>query len=837
MLRGGCIIVGVVCLGMAAGSASAQQCSGMPPCAKGCAIDDDTARCIDPPHKTVKKRTIEVVTTPPGAEVWVNRPGKPHKGKPFITPAKVTIGLKEEVTLKITMAGYQVWERPPAPGETLIPVTLEYLASLRFDLGQEPALAGAKVWLECERNGAWSRCQMGGFPEPCCKTITYLDSQPTRVVIEREGYDRYVAPLQLGAKGATVRPKLTPRAPVRDDFERSQLGDRYAPTTGHMIAGGKLRWSSTGWPLWMQLGLPAEAVIEVDATAPGGGDIKLLAWGDRGWNGDGKTGGTPGYVFTLGGWNQSPSAIARDNAQAGARVERRGGAAANQRYHFKIVRRGAKLDWFVDDMLIPYLSLVDPAPRGAGTPGFLGFMGFVPGQVIEFDNLVITPLALAKGRVRIKSNVPAGLGLATEARGSFGLGTTPWEAELAPGRYSYRIGASGYKEGLITFDIAAGGTYEFVATLEPLPPPTGRVELRPSVAAALSWSGGSRSASTQHDLDLPPGQYTFTLHHEGWPVQYRDASLTVDVIAGQTVRLGVTLEPAPRVVPEVTVKGGGGDDEEVPPTPSPTPKPKRKAPSKLDYRVRAASIQYQQALDARDEVGRQSVRNGLLTGMWGVCMMGGIGLGIYGGVADVELSTQLITLFSGAALAGTCYWRLLRQAFSPVSSSRWRTQQADEKLSKARYGLIAAIDAYNGGRRGSLLSRPAPPRLGFGLAVSDGLVVRDGAGHAGVGIEASALVNLGWLHPELAAEVDPDHEVVVARPGARVSLGRFFFLRGGAETAISGGTDDWALFGGLGVRLPISRKMSFQLAADFSRTTADEPTSTIRGRTGLSYGF
>ncbi|MCC6998558.1 MAG: hypothetical protein IT370_28365 [Deltaproteobacteria bacterium] len=825
----------VVVLGLLARTAGGQQCPDTPPCGP-CVEDPATATCH---RKTVKLRSVEVVSTPPGASIHVSKNGKPHKGKVQVTPYKLSFAAKDDVVLTLDLPGYQRWERQLQPGEVRVDAILEYIATLQFDLSQEPAVHGARVWLECASapGGTWGPCQMGGQSSDCCRTTTYLDSRSTRVVIEREGYDRFIAPLQLGARGATVRPRLAPRAPVREDFERTALATRFGQNSGaYTLAGGKLRATRPmGTPLWMRLGLPADAVIELDASSLAGGDIKLLAWGDRSWSPSAgrKGGGTPGYIFTFAGWNNTRSVLARDNEEAATRVERAASAVAGQRYHFKIVRRGGTIDWYVDDMMTPYLTLTEAAPRAAGTPGFLGLSGWA--SEVDFDNLVITPLALAKGRVRVVSNVPAGLGPTSGVSGSYGLGTTPWEAELAPGRYSYRIGASGYKEGLVTFDVVAGGAQVVTATLEAAPPPTGRVELRPSVAAALSWRGGSRPASMQHDLDLPPGQYTFTLHHEGWPVQYRDASLTVDVIAGQKVRLGVTLDPAPRVGPDVTVRGG--DDDEVVPSPSPTPRPKVKAPSKLDYRVRAAAVDYQRALEARDEVGRASVRNGLLTGMWGVCMMGGIGLGIYGGVSDVELSTQLITLFSGAALAGTCYWRLLRQAFSPGSSSRWRTQQADEKLSKARYGLLAAIDAYNGGRRGSLLSRPAPPRVGFGFSVSDGLVVRDEAGHAGVGIEAGLLLNLGWLHPELAAEVDPSHEVVVARPGVRVSLGRFFFLRGGAETAISGGTDDWALFGGLGVRLPLSRRLSFQLAADFSRTSAETPTSTLRGRSGISYGF
>jgi hypothetical protein len=198
------------------------------------------------------------------------------------------------------------------------------------------------------------------------------------------------------SKKADEGPEPPPIAAAwSDDFERSELGGDWRATGGgyQLVNGAINAQGAFNHPLWLRKALPRDASIELDAwsTSPDG-DIKVELYGDgRSFDPDQGRYTATSYVAVMGGWKNSKSQIARLDehgkdivATSSPRVE------PNKRYHWKFVRKGNRLDWFVDDMTTPFLSLDDPKPlEGAGHQHF----AFDNWQTDTwFDNLRITAL-------------------------------------------------------------------------------------------------------------------------------------------------------------------------------------------------------------------------------------------------------------------------------------------------------------------------------------------------------------------------------------------------------------------------------------------------------------
>ncbi|MEZ4402518.1 MAG: hypothetical protein R3B06_21015 [Kofleriaceae bacterium] len=181
-----------------------------------------------------------------------------------------------------------------------------------------------------------------------------------------------------------------------DTFDRASIGPDYNQTgTGFRIADGALNAQGAhNRPLWLARKLPAGDVqIDLDAwsTSPDG-DIKVEVFGDgRSFDPDGNRYLATSYVLVFGAWKNSRSIIARMDEHAKdvvARADKR--VVANQRYHWRIVRRGGTLEWFIDDLTTPFLRFVDSEPlRGPGHEYF-GFGNWETDTY--FDNLVIRRL-------------------------------------------------------------------------------------------------------------------------------------------------------------------------------------------------------------------------------------------------------------------------------------------------------------------------------------------------------------------------------------------------------------------------------------------------------------
>jgi hypothetical protein len=180
-----------------------------------------------------------------------------------------------------------------------------------------------------------------------------------------------------------------------DDFERQALGGDYRPTAdSYRIVNGALgAQGALNHPLWLRKKLPRDVMIELDcwSNTPDG-DIKVELFGDgKSHARDQGQYTSTGYVAVMGGWNNSKSLLARGNEHGKDLVERTAPRlVVGQRYRWRIVRKGERIDWYVDDMETPFLSLTDPQPLHGPGNQYFGFNNWKSDS--WFDNLTITPL-------------------------------------------------------------------------------------------------------------------------------------------------------------------------------------------------------------------------------------------------------------------------------------------------------------------------------------------------------------------------------------------------------------------------------------------------------------
>ncbi len=185
------------------------------------------------------------------------------------------------------------------------------------------------------------------------------------------------------------------KEPFADSFERAELGPSYRSTgPGYAIVNRALSAKGAhNHPLWLRTRIARDARIEFDtwSTDPRG-DLKIEVWGDgESFDADGGAYVASGYELIFGGWSNSRSIIARLDEHAPDVVQRTDiKVVPNQRYHWKIERKGAVLLWFIDDMSVPFLKLEDPRPLEGAGHDHLGFNNWETDT--WFDNLVITPL-------------------------------------------------------------------------------------------------------------------------------------------------------------------------------------------------------------------------------------------------------------------------------------------------------------------------------------------------------------------------------------------------------------------------------------------------------------
>ena len=156
-----------------------------------------------------------------------------------------------------------------------------------------------------------------------------------------------------------------------------------APTSGpnYFATGGFWRIVN-GWvfspgaknnPLWLRAKMPHDVVVECDVKSDSpDGDVKVEMFGD------GRDHST-GYLLVFGGWKNTKSIIAR-LYEHGADItnlsgEKKAEALADGQfivsrsdrkvergrvYHWKIIREGKTLTWYIDGNL--FLQMEDPHP-------------------------------------------------------------------------------------------------------------------------------------------------------------------------------------------------------------------------------------------------------------------------------------------------------------------------------------------------------------------------------------------------------------------------------------------------------------------------------------------
>ena len=207
----------------------------------------------------------------------------------------------------------------------------------------------------------------------------------------------WILAIGIVAIGAGCKVKDPPpiTATWSDDFTRDEIGGDYYRTGGsYRIVDGELGVEGGyNHPMWLRKKLPRDVSIQFDtwSNSPAG-DIKVELFGDGRSHARNKGQYTStGYVVVMGGWNNSKSILARGNEHGTNLVERKQPRVVKSKhYHWKIVRQGKKIDWFVDDMTTAFLSYEDKAPLEGPGHQYFGFNNWE--SDVWFDNLTISPL-------------------------------------------------------------------------------------------------------------------------------------------------------------------------------------------------------------------------------------------------------------------------------------------------------------------------------------------------------------------------------------------------------------------------------------------------------------
>jgi hypothetical protein len=199
--------------------------------------------------------------------------------------------------------------------------------------------------------------------------------------------------LCVAACKVTDPPPIT--AAFTDQFERADLGDLYLPSgDGYALRTGALSaHGAHNHPLWLKRKLPDNVRIDFDCwSTEKRGDIKVEVFGDgHSFDPDGGRYTATGYEVIFGGWYNAKSIIARLDEHGKDMVERAlPKVVPNQRYHWRIERKGGTLTWWIDDLTKPFLEYADPDPLTGSEHAYFAFNNWETDT--WFDNLVITPL-------------------------------------------------------------------------------------------------------------------------------------------------------------------------------------------------------------------------------------------------------------------------------------------------------------------------------------------------------------------------------------------------------------------------------------------------------------
>jgi hypothetical protein len=208
-----------------------------------------------------------------------------------------------------------------------------------------------------------------------------------------------LAPLVLLAVlGCRVKDPPAIKERWTDDFHgRSEPGpDYYQTGSGYRVVDGALNaHGAHNKPLWLRKKLPRDVQIDLTCwSTTYDGDIKVEVWGDgRYFDPDAGDYTSTGYVFIFGGWHNEKSIIVKGYEHGTEMTPPRmiPKVVAGQKYHWRIVRRGNVITWFIDDMNAPFLRYDDP--QGWSGPGHEYFAISNWETDTWFDDVTITPLS------------------------------------------------------------------------------------------------------------------------------------------------------------------------------------------------------------------------------------------------------------------------------------------------------------------------------------------------------------------------------------------------------------------------------------------------------------
>ena len=188
----------------------------------------------------------------------------------------------------------------------------------------------------------------------------------------------------LGAAGCDKEPKLT--LLYSYDFNDGKLGPEWKNEGGDWkIVDGKLvSRRAKNKDLVLMKAHPADVAVTLDMLSHDDKiDIKFRTHGNP-QGGDLHDAGA--YSYILGGWKGKISTITRIDEHEPNRVEDR--ATKHKKDHWykmKIVKKGGKIQWFVDGKL--YLTYEDKQPLAPPTYAHFSFSNWA--TRCEFDNLKI----------------------------------------------------------------------------------------------------------------------------------------------------------------------------------------------------------------------------------------------------------------------------------------------------------------------------------------------------------------------------------------------------------------------------------------------------------------
>ncbi|HVV83461.1 MAG TPA: hypothetical protein VHE35_10335 [Kofleriaceae bacterium] len=195
------------------------------------------------------------------------------------------------------------------------------------------------------------------------------------------------------AAGCKVREPSAIDSSYTDDYERDSIGGDYNKTgAGYRVADGALNaHGAHNHPLWLARRLPpGDLQIDLDAWSNSpDGDIKVEVYGDgHSFDPDAGRYMATSYVLVFGGWHNQKSILANRDEHGTTMASRTTPKVVpGKHYHWRILRKGAVIDWYIDDMTTPFLHYDDPDPLSGPGHDYFAFDNWESDT--WFDNLVI----------------------------------------------------------------------------------------------------------------------------------------------------------------------------------------------------------------------------------------------------------------------------------------------------------------------------------------------------------------------------------------------------------------------------------------------------------------